>query len=56
MVLTVQMRVLMRWLPLWDDEVLFSEEFVELMKERMRSDVDVFLDSAEEWRALECLV
>jgi len=41
---------------MWDDEVLFSEEFVELTKERVRSYVDVFPDRMEEWRALGCSV
>ena len=36
----------------WEDKVLFSEEFIELTKERVRSYVDVFPDKAEEWRVL----
>ena len=52
MALTAHMRPLMRSLPVWDDAVLFSEEFVELTKQRVRSYVDVFQDRAEEWRAL----
>jgi len=51
MELNVQMRALMR-VGLWADKALFSEEFVGLTKERVRSYVRAFPDRAEEWRAL----
>ncbi len=34
-------------LPAWDDDMLFSEEFVKLTKERVRNFGDVFLDRAD---------
>jgi hypothetical protein len=40
----------------WEDEVLFSEEFINLTRERVRSYVDAFPDRTEEWRALGFLL
>ena len=51
MALEVHMRALLR-AGVWEDEALFSEEFVELTRERVKSYVRVFPDRAEQWRAL----
>jgi hypothetical protein len=53
MALKVPMRALLRaGQGVWEDKVLFSEEFIELTRERVRCYVDAFPDRAEEWRAL----
>ncbi|KIM38207.1 hypothetical protein M413DRAFT_76210 [Hebeloma cylindrosporum] len=51
MALRVQMGALLR-IGVWEDAVLFSEEFVELTRERVRSYARMFPDRAEQWRAL----
>jgi len=51
MALKVQMRTLLS-VGVWEDKALFSEEFVELTRERVRSYVRLFPDRAEQWKAL----
>ena len=51
MALKVQMRMLLS-VGVWEDVELFSEEFVELTRERVSSYVKAFLNRAEQWKAL----
>jgi hypothetical protein len=53
MALKVPMKALLRvGHGVWEDEILFSEEFIKLTRERVGSYVDAFPDRAEEWKAL----